>query len=114
MRAKVWVAIIICSLGWGTAGIATRAAFHEDVGPYTILGLRALIATAAVFAYRALRRQPWPSRRLWGLGAILGLTNYTGSALLFSTPRPGSLGCSAPTSRRSPRYGLTSSCATSR
>lgn len=84
MRAKVWAAIIICSLGWGTAGIATRAAFHEDVGPYTILGLRALIATAAVFAYRALRRQPWPSRRLWGLGAILGLTNYTGSALLFT------------------------------
>ncbi|HSQ38483.1 MAG TPA: DMT family transporter [Acidimicrobiia bacterium] len=84
MRARVWVAIIICTLGWGTAGIATRAAFREDLGPYTILGLRALIATAAVFAYRALRRQPWPSRRLWGLGAMVGLTNYTAPALLFT------------------------------
>ena len=84
MRAKVWGAIIICTLGWGTAGIATRAAFHEDLGPYTIMGLRALIATAAVFAYRALRHKPWPSRRLWGLGAVIGLTNYTAPALLFT------------------------------
>ena len=84
MRARVWAAIIICTLGWGSAGIATRAAFHEDLGPYTIMGLRALIATAAVFAYRALRRQPWPSRKLWGLGAVIGLTNYTAPALLFT------------------------------
>ncbi len=84
MRAKVWAAIIVCTLGWGTAGIATRAAFHEDLGPYTIMGLRALIATAAVFAYRALRHRPWPSRRLWGLGAVIGLTNYTAPALLFT------------------------------
>jgi drug/metabolite transporter (DMT)-like permease len=84
MRARVWAAIIICTLGWGTAGIATRAAFRQDLGPYTILALRALIATAAVFAYRAVRRRPWPSRRLWRLGALLGVTNYTAPALLFT------------------------------
>ena len=84
MQARVWAAIIICTLGWGTAGIATRAAFREDLGPYTILGLRALVATGAVFAYRALRRRPWPSRRLWGLGAVVGVTNYTAPALLFT------------------------------
>jgi drug/metabolite transporter (DMT)-like permease len=84
VRARIWAAIIICTLGWGTAGIATRAAFRQDLGPYTILGLRALIATAAVFVWRALRRQPWPNRRLWSLGAVLGITNYTGPALLFT------------------------------
>ncbi|MBS1196136.1 MAG: putative superfamily transporter inner rane protein, partial [Actinobacteria bacterium] len=84
MRARVWAAHIICTRGWGTSGIATRAAFREGLGPYTILGLRALIATAAVFAYRALRGRPWPSRRLWGLGAVIGLTNYTAPALLFT------------------------------
>ena len=84
MRARIWAAIIICTLGWGTAGIATRAAFREDLGPFTILALRAVIATAAVFAYRAFRRRPWPGRRLWRLGAVLGVTNYTAPSLLFT------------------------------
>lgn len=84
MRARVWAAIIICTLGWGTAGIATRAAFREDLGPYTILALRAMIATAAVFAFRAMRHRPWPDRRLWRLGALVGLTNYTAPAMLFT------------------------------
>jgi len=37
-----------------------------------------LLATLAVFTYRAIRRYPLPrDRRLWNLGAVLGTTNIT-------------------------------------
>jgi drug/metabolite transporter (DMT)-like permease len=84
MRARIWVAIVVASLGWGTSGIATRAALREGLGPYTIIGLRVLIATAALFTFRALRRQPWPGRDLWRLGAVLGVTNITAPYILFT------------------------------
>jgi len=84
MRPRVWAAIVIASLGWGTAGIATRAALREGLGPYTIIGLRTLIAAVAVFLYRALRRRSWPGPRLWGLGAVLGITNITVPYIFFT------------------------------
>lgn len=84
MRARVWAAIVVSSIGWGTAGIATRAALREGLGPYTIIGLRTLMAAAAVFAYRALRRRPLPGRELWALGAVLGVTNITAPYILFT------------------------------
>ena len=78
MRTRVWAAIIVASIGWGTAGIATRSAFDEGLGPYTIVAMRTLLATVAVFSYRAIRRYPLPrDRRLWSLGAVLGTTNIT-------------------------------------
>ena len=84
MRGRIWAAIVVSSVGWGTAGISTRAAFREGLGPYTIIGLRMLIATAAVFAYYAVRRRPLPPLRMWGLGGILCLTNITAPYILFT------------------------------
>lgn len=84
MRARIWTAIVVSSVGWGTAGIATRAALREGIGPYTIMGMRILIAAAAVFAYRLLRRRPLPGPRLWRLGAVIGLTNITAPYILFT------------------------------
>ena len=84
MRARIWVAIVVSSLGWGTAGIATRAALREGVGPFTIIGMRILIAAAAVFAYRLLRHRALPDRRLWLLGGVIGLTNITAPYILFT------------------------------
>ncbi|MBM3695352.1 MAG: DMT family transporter [Actinobacteria bacterium] len=84
MRARIWAAIIVSSIGWGTAGIATRAALQEGVGPFTIIGLRMLIAATALFAYLAARRHPLPTRRLWLLGAVIGLTNLTAPYILFT------------------------------
>ncbi|MBN2113705.1 MAG: DMT family transporter [Acidimicrobiia bacterium] len=84
MRARIWAAIIISSVGWGTAGIATRAALREGVGPYTIMGIRIVIATAALFAYRMLRRRRLPDAAMWRLGAVIGLTNITAPYILFT------------------------------
>lgn len=84
MRARIWTAIIVSSVGWGTAGIATRAALGEGVGPYTIMGVRIVIATAALFAYRTVRRRPLPDAAMWRLGAVVGLTNITAPYILFT------------------------------
>lgn len=84
MRARVWAAIVVSSLGWGTAGIATRAALREGVGPFTIIGMRVLIAAAAVYAYSLARRRPLPDRRMWALGGVVGLTNITVPYILFT------------------------------
>jgi drug/metabolite transporter (DMT)-like permease len=84
VRARIWAAIVLSSIGWGTAGIATRAALQRGVGPYTIIGMRCLIAAAAVFAYSLARRRPLPGRRLWALGGLIGLTNVTAPYILFT------------------------------
>jgi drug/metabolite transporter (DMT)-like permease len=75
--------MVVASIGWGTTGIAARAAFREGVGPYTVVGVRTLIAALAVLTYALLCRRAWPSRRWWGLGGLIGLTNYTIPTLLF-------------------------------
>jgi drug/metabolite transporter (DMT)-like permease len=84
VRARIWIAIVVSSVGWGTAGIATRAALREGVGPYSIIGLRILMAATAVFAYRLARRRPLPGRSIWRLGAVIGLTNITAPYILFT------------------------------
>jgi drug/metabolite transporter (DMT)-like permease len=85
VRTRVWIAIVVASLGWGSAGIATRAAFDQDLGPYTIVAMRTLMATLIIFAYRAVRRRPMPrDPRLWRLGAVLGTTNITVPYILIT------------------------------
>ncbi len=84
MRARIWAAIAISSVGWGTAGIATRAALREGLGPYTIIAMRVLIAATALFAYRLARHRPLPDRRVWLLGGVIGLTNITAPYILFT------------------------------
>lgn len=83
MRARIWAAMLVASFGWGTAGIAARAAFREGAGPYTVVGMRTLIAAIAVLAYAVWRGRSFPSRRWWRLGGLIGLTNYTIPTLLF-------------------------------
>jgi drug/metabolite transporter (DMT)-like permease len=84
VRARVWAAIAVASVGWGTGGIATRAAFHQGLGPFTIIGLRTAVAAIALFTYRLVRRRPLPNRRAWTLGGLLGLTNITAPYILFT------------------------------
>jgi len=83
MRARIWVAMLVASFGWGTAGIAARAAFREGAGPYTVVGMRTLIAATAVLAYAVWRGRSFPSSRWWRIGGLIGLTNYTIPTLLF-------------------------------
>ena len=84
MRARIWAAIVVSSIGWGTAGIATRAALREGVGPYTIIGMRVPDRRRRRLRLSLVRRRPLPDRRLWALGGVIGLTNITAPYILFT------------------------------
>lgn len=72
----MWLAIVVAAVGWGLGGVATRAAFDQGLGPFTITAMRALIAAAAVFAYSLARGRRFPrDARIWRLGLLLGTTN---------------------------------------
>jgi drug/metabolite transporter (DMT)-like permease len=75
----------VASIGWGLGGVATRAAFDEGLGPFTITAMRALIAAAAVFSYSLVRGRGLPrERRLWKLGLLLGSTNMWAPFILMT------------------------------
>ena len=68
------MAILISGVGWGTEGVATRAAFQEGIGPYSVAMLRAVIAAVASYAYLAVTRQLHrPDRLLWRQGIFQGV-----------------------------------------
>jgi drug/metabolite transporter (DMT)-like permease len=82
---RIWTAILLASVGWGTGGVATRAAYDEGVEPYTLVMWRTLIAAAAVFVYLALRRRSVSrDERVWKVGLVMGTLNLAGPFLLFA------------------------------
>lgn len=84
MRATYWILIIVAALGWGTGGIATRAAFAEGVGPWTMVAMRALIAALLVLVILAVRRSPLPTRTVVRFGFIQAVFNLTIPYVLFT------------------------------
>ena len=46
MGRRVWGAMLIASLGWGTGGVATRAAFDEGIDPSVMQRLGGLVPGA--------------------------------------------------------------------
>ena len=74
-RARIWSALLVASLGWGAAGVATRAALAEGMGPYAIVTFRTALGFAIVIALMAATGRPMPSRAAWRLGVVLGVIN---------------------------------------
>jgi drug/metabolite transporter (DMT)-like permease len=74
-RARIWTALLVASLGWGMAGVATRAALAEGMGPYAIVTLRTTLGFVIVIAVMAVTGRPMPSRAAWRLGLVLGVVN---------------------------------------
>jgi drug/metabolite transporter (DMT)-like permease len=73
---RVWIAIVAASLGWGTAGVATRAVLNEDVTPYRLVAYRAGLTVVIVLVYLAVRRRSLPRGWLtWKVGLVMGSSN---------------------------------------
>lgn len=72
---RVWLALVVASLGWGTAGVATRVILDDGVEPFTIATLRAAVAAVAVLAFLAARRTPLPRGVPLRVGVVMGVTN---------------------------------------
>lgn len=84
MRISHWVWIIVAALGWGSGGIATRAAFGEGVGVWTMVAVRTLIAALLVIAVLVAQRAKLPSRQVVRYGATQAVFNLTIPYILFT------------------------------
>ncbi len=85
MTVRIWAAFGAASLGWGTAGVAVRAAFDEGVEPIAMVALRATIATVALFAFLHFVRGSVPQERdEWRLGLVMSVFNLTLPFILFT------------------------------
>src|SRR3989304_3267520 len=72
---RVWLALLIASLGGGTAGVATRVVLDEGVGPYTVAALRSALAAVVVVVFLVARRSGLPrSPEAWKVGLAMGIS----------------------------------------
>jgi len=84
MRPSHWVWIIVAALGWGTGGIATRAAFGEGVGVWTMVAVRTAIAALLVLIVLLAQRSKLPSRQVVWYGTVQAVFNLTIPYILFT------------------------------
>lgn len=85
MRAKIWGAIGIASLAWGTTGVATRAALNAGVSEFGLVTVRTLLAAVLVSGYLLLRRGGYGrTAESWRTGFVMGLANLVGPFLLLT------------------------------
>jgi drug/metabolite transporter (DMT)-like permease len=84
-RRRIWAALLLASLGWGTGGVASRAALLMGVAPVTLTALRTSLAALAVIAYLLATGKHWPStRRHWWVGLVLGTVSVASPFLFFT------------------------------
>ena len=85
MRQRVWIAILLAGLGWGTGDVGTRAAFELGAGPYVLAAGRTGIAAMAVVMYLLIRRRTIRlNLRISRLGMIQGVLHLAGPYLLIT------------------------------
>ena len=84
MRASQWVWVIVAALGWGTGGIATRAAFGEGVGVWTMIAVRTTIAALLVLVVLIAQRSALPCRQVLLHGLVQAMFNLTIPYVLFT------------------------------
>jgi len=85
MNTRIWAAFGAASLGWGSAGVAVRAAFDEGVPPLAMVALRAIIASIAIFAFLLFIRGNVPrGRDEWTMGLVMSLFNLSLPFVLFT------------------------------
>lgn len=84
MSRSAWIAFVVAAIGWGTGGVAVRAAFDEGVGPWTTVALRVGIAAICVFVFLASRGLRRPDRLTMKIGLVLAVTNLLIPYVLFT------------------------------
>jgi len=84
MQFRYWVWVIVAAIGWGSGGIATRAAFDEGVGAWTMIAVRTTIAALLVLLVLIARRATIPSRQVLWYGFVLAVFNLTIPYVLFT------------------------------
>ena len=85
MNARVWLAILVASLAWGTNGVATRAALNDGVPPVAMVAIRAVGAALILFVLIRLRGRRAPSTLAqWSTGFVQGIFQLSVPFILFT------------------------------
>ena len=82
MRNKVIAAVLGASLGWGLAGVGTRAAYELGANTVSVLAIRTAVAGAALVVW-AVASKARPSGLAWRHGSIIGVLRIGFAPLLF-------------------------------
>lgn len=82
MRNRVIIAVLAAALGWGLAGVGTRAAYELGANTVSVLAIRTIIATLALGIWMGVSRI-WPSGVAWRHGAIVGVLRIGLAPLFF-------------------------------
>ena len=72
MRLKIWIAMIMVYIAWGSTYLAIRFAV-ETMPPFLMAGARFLVAGSILYVWRRLSGDPAPTRLYWRSAAIVGL-----------------------------------------
>ena len=84
MKLRDWVTFWTLGLIWGSSFLWIKIAL-DNVGPFTLVSWRLLIGVAGLALVVLFRRPTFPrGRRIYGLLALLGLTNTALPFLLIS------------------------------
>jgi drug/metabolite transporter (DMT)-like permease len=82
MSSRVLAALLAASIGWGLAGVGTRAAFGAGATTLTVAVARTSIATAAIVGYALIARVRIDATA-WRHGALIGVLRIGTAPLLF-------------------------------
>jgi drug/metabolite transporter (DMT)-like permease len=85
MQARIWAALIVASLAWGTTGVATRAALGDGVPPIGMAAIRAVIASILLYAIIRVRGgRVTRDRDRWKTGSVAAVFQLATPFVLFT------------------------------
>lgn len=76
--------MVVAALGWGSGGLATRAAFEEGVGVWTMVAVRAIIAALLVLIVLIARRCSLPTKTVLWYGLVQAVFGLSIPYVLFT------------------------------
>jgi len=77
-------AFVVAAVGWGTGGIATRAALLDGVGEWTMVTIRVVIAALLVGGLLLVRGVRTIGGKNLQIGTVMGLLNLTFPYVVFT------------------------------
>jgi len=85
MQFRIWLALAISAIGWGTGGVATRAVLNTGVEPFGMLTIRGLLASILIILVLASKTEPLDRAfRSLRAGGVLGVTNLVAPFALYT------------------------------
>jgi drug/metabolite transporter (DMT)-like permease len=85
MSKRVWAAILVASVAWGTNGVATRSALNDGIPPVAIVAIRAILASLALLILLRLRGRKIPtSWSSWSSALVQGVFQLSVPFVLFN------------------------------